>query len=225
MIISAHLDHLGVGGAIDGDSIYNGAMDNASGIASVLEIAKGLKQQRLKRSIVFLAATGEEGGLMGSKHFAAHPAIPAADIVANINLDMFLPIIPLKAVTVYGFDESDLGPEFAIVAAKHQIAAERDPEPQRNLFIRSDQYSFIRKGIPALSFKFHAKPGTPDAAIFKEWTSKRYHAPSDDLHQPVDAEAAVRFNSVMTDFIQHVANRDARPQWNRESFFQRYAPK
>lgn len=225
VVISAHLDHLGIGGAINGDGIYNGAMDNASGIASVIEVAKALasQKQKLKRTVIFLANTGEEGGLMGSKHFAAHPTVAGSEIVADINLDMYLPIIPLKAVTVFGMDESDLGTEFASVAAKFNVAAERDPEPQRNLFIRSDQYSFIRRGIPALTFKFHAKPGTPEAKIFGDWLTQRYHAPSDDLQQPVEAESAVQFNRLMTAFITQVANRDARPQWKQESFFRRYA--
>lgn len=223
IVISAHLDHLGKGGAINGDSIYNGAMDNASGIASVIELAKALSKQKLKRTIVFAAVTGEEGGLMGSKHYAAHPTVPASNIVADINLDMYLPIIPLKGITVYGMDESDLGPEFVNIAGKFKIPAERDPEPARNAFIRSDQYSFIRKGVPALTFKFHANPGTPEAKIMQEWRTSRYHAPSDDVQQPVDAEAAVQFNRIMTAFVTQVANRDARPQWKQESFFRRYA--
>jgi Zn-dependent M28 family amino/carboxypeptidase len=223
IVVSAHLDHLGIGGAIDGDKIYNGAMDNASGIASVIELAKVLAKQKLKRTVVFLAATGEEGGLMGSKHFANHPTVAAADIVADINLDMFLPIVPLKAVTVFGWDESDLGPEFAAIAAKFQVEAQRDPEPKRNLFIRSDQYSFIRRGVPAITFKFFAKPGTPEAKVMADWVAKRYHAPSDDLQQPVDAEAAVQFNRLITAFVTQIANREARPHWNKDSFFRRYS--
>ena len=223
VVISAHLDHLGVGGAIDGDTIYNGAMDNASGVSSVIEVAKALSKQKLKRTVVFLAVTGEEGGLMGSKHFALHPSMPATDIVANINLDMYLPLIPLKTLTVFGMDESDLGSEFAAIAAKHKVETVRDPEPKRNLFIRSDQYSFIRQGVPALTFKFSAAPNTPEGKVLTDWVSKRYHAPSDDLKQPVDTEAAAQFNRVVTEFITQIANRDARPQWKNESFFRRYA--
>ena len=223
VVISAHLDHLGIGGAINGDSTYNGAMDNASGVASVIEAARVLSKKKLKRTVLFIAATGEEGGLMGSRHFAAYPTIPAPDIVADINLDMFLPIIPLKAITVYGMDESDLGPEFAAVAAKFGVKAERDPQPARNIFIRSDQYSFIRRGIPALTFKFHAQPGSPESKVIADWLQQRYHAPSDDLQQPVDVEGAVQFNRIMTTFIQQIANRPARPHWTNDSFFRRYA--
>ena len=182
-----------------------------------------LSKKKLKRTVLFMAVTGEEGGLMGSKHFATYPTVPASDIVADINLDMFLPIIPLKSLTVFGMDESDLGPEFAAVAAKFGVKAERDPEPARNLFIRSDQYSFIRRGIPALTFKFYSQPGSPEDATMKAWLKQRYHAPSDDLQQPVDVEAAAQFNRIMTTFIEEVANRPARPQWKNESFFRRYA--
>jgi len=143
--------------------------------------------------------------------------------VADINLDMFLPIIPLKALTVYGMDESDLGSEFVAVAAKFNIRAERDPEPARNSFIRSDQYSFIRRGIPALTFKFYAQPGSPEDTVLRDWRRERYHAPSDDLQQPVDTEAAAQFNKVMTAFIEQVSNLPARPHWKQDSFFRRYA--
>lgn len=229
IVISAHLDHLGVGGAIAGDSIYNGAMDNASGIASILEIAQGMARKRImrKRSVIFAAVTGEEGGLMGSKHLAAHSfygdsgGVPKT--VADINLDMFLPIVPLKAITVYGMDESDLGAEFAAVAAKFQVKTERDPEPERRAFIRSDQYSFIRKGIPALTFKFHAPPGTPEGKIVANWRKERYHAPSDDLLQPVEVEDAVKFNRILAAFIEQLASQPERPQWKPDSFFRRYA--
>jgi hypothetical protein len=223
IVISAHLDHLGVGGAIKGDTIYNGAMDNASGVSSVIELARVLSQRKLKRTVVFAAVTGEEGGLMGSKTFATYPTVPGTTLVADINLDMYLPLVPLKALTVLGMDESDLGPAFAKVAAKFDVRAERDPEPARNLFIRSDQYSFIRRGVPSITFKFHAEPGSPEAKVMSDWLRERYHAPSDDLQQPVNVEAAVAFNRLMAAFIEDVANGQERPSWNKESFFRRYA--
>jgi Zn-dependent M28 family amino/carboxypeptidase len=182
-----------------------------------------LQGKRLKRSILFAAVTGEEGGLMGSKFFAAYPTVAAGSLVANVNLDMFLPLFALKTITVYGLDESDLGPEFAQVASRFGVGAERDPEPQRNGFIRSDQYSFIRRGIPALTFKFHAMPNTREGKITAEWRKNRYHAPSDDLEQPVDAEAAVKFNTILTAFTEQLANRSSRPAWTQKSFFRRYA--
>ena len=222
IVITAHLDHLGVGGKINGDSIYNGAMDNASGIASLIEVAKALSNKKLNRTVAFVAVTGEEGGLMGSKHFAAHPTVAPKDIIADINLDMFLPIVPLKAITVYGMDESSLGDDFAAIAEKFKVATKRDPQPARNLFIRSDQYSFVRRGIPSLAFKFHAEGGTPEDKIMAAWLRERYHAPSDDVQQPVEVESAVQFNRIITSFVEHTANRATRPEWKDSSFFRRY---
>jgi hypothetical protein len=222
VVMTAHLDHLGVGGAVKGDRIYNGAMDNASGIATLIEVAKAVSGKKLSRSVVFAAVTGEEGGLMGSKYFANHPTVAAGKMVANINVDMFLPVIALEALTVYGLDESDLGPLFSSIAQKSGVRVERDPEPHRNIFIRSDQYSFIRRGIPALTFKFHAKPGSPEEAVLKGWLKERYHAPSDDLQQPVNIPGAVKFNTIVAAFLEEVANRPARPSWKQESFFKRY---
>ncbi|MDZ4798220.1 MAG: M28 family metallopeptidase [Bryobacteraceae bacterium] len=226
VVYSAHLDHLGIGPAVPSDpadTIYNGAMDNASGIASMIEIAKGLRGRQLKRSIIFAAVTGEEGGLLGSKYFANRPTVPRGQLVADLNTDMFLPIIPLRAITVLGLDESDLGPEFAAVAKRFGLPAERDPEPARGRFTRSDQYSFIRNGVPSLAFKFHAEPNTPEGQILAKWTKERYHAPSDDLKQPVSIDGAVRFNEVMAAFLDDLAERPSRPKWNDSSFFKRFA--
>jgi Zn-dependent M28 family amino/carboxypeptidase len=151
--VSAHLDHLGVGEPINGDRIYNGAMDNASGIAAILEVAHTLHESGVKpaRSILFVAVTSEENGLLGSRYFAAHPTVPAGSIVANINTDMFLPLFPLKTLMVLGLDESDLGRDIRATAKELGLGVQADPEPQRNRFVRSDQYSFIRAGIPALA--------------------------------------------------------------------------
>ncbi len=226
IIYSAHVDHLGVGQAVatdPGDKIYNGAMDNASGIASMIEIAKSLKGKKLRRSVLFAAVTGEESGLLGSKYLANRPTVPARQIVADLNTDMFLPIIPLKGITVLGLEESDLGTLFVEMVGQYGVFAKPDPEPARNRFTRSDQYSFICNGIPSLAFKFHADLGTPENEVLAKWTKDRYHAPSDDLKQPVNIEGAVDFNRIMTAFLQTVADRDQRPMWKDTSFFKRFA--
>jgi Zn-dependent M28 family amino/carboxypeptidase len=225
VVLSAHLDHLGIGGEINGDRIYNGAMDNASGVASLIEIARNANalREHPKRSLLFVAVTGEEKGLLGSKYFAYHPTVPADQMVANINVDMFLPIIPLHSVVVYGLDESDLGDLSREVAAQKGIGIAADREPKRNLFVRSDQYNFIRHGVPALSFKFNAGPGTADEKTMKEWIRVRYHAPSDDTKQPVDIAAAARFNDYIMALMERVADRPERPQWKQSSFFRRFA--
>ena len=225
VVFGAHLDHLGVGAPINGDSIYNGAMDDGSGIASLIEIATIAKDEhlRLKRSLLFVAVTGEEKGLLGSEYFTAAPTVPMQNIVADINMDMYLPLFPLKYLQVMGLDESTLGADIRAICAREGITVQPDPEPNRNIFIRSDQYNYIRHGVPALTFKFGYLPGSPEEKAAKDWLRDRYHAPSDDLNQPVDKDAAARYNRVMLDLGARVANAAEKPHWNPDSFFRRFA--
>ena len=224
VVVSAHLDHLGVGEPINGDRIYNGAMDDASGDASLIEIARAMKDSAAKpeRSILFLSVTGEEKGELGSKYFAAHPTV-SGPIVADINMDMYLPLFALKYLEVQGLNESTLGDDIRAVAEQAGVQIQADKEPEHNRFIRSDQYSFIKKGVPALAFKFGYIPGTPEEKIFKAWYAERYHAPSDDVRQPVDLAAAARFNAILEQLTLRVANADQRPRWKPDSFFRRFA--
>jgi hypothetical protein len=225
VVMTSHLDHVGIGRAINGDSIYNGAMDDASGVASMIEIARMLKASgaTTKRSVMFVAVAAEEKGLLGSRYFAAHPTVPFAKIVANINLDMFLPLYPLKVIEVQGLAESSLGQSVRVAANSLGVEVQTDREPAQNRFIRSDQYSFIRSGIPALAFKFGYEFGSPDETTRLNWVRDRYHQPSDDLTQPVDLEAAAKFNRVIMTLLQRVADDAARPTWNADSFFKRFA--
>ncbi len=225
VVMSAHLDHLGIGEPINGDAIYNGAMDNASGIAAMLDVAAILKESGAKprRSILFAAVTGEEKGLLGSRYFADAPTVDRKSIVADINTDMFLPLYPLKRLTIYGLTESDLGDDASDVATSLGVSPEPDPEPKRNVFIRSDQYSFIRRGIPSIALKVGFAKGSPEAATQKRWLTERYHAPSDDLKQPVDRQAAGAFDALVAKLLERVANRDLRPRWKDSSFFKRFA--
>ena len=225
VVLSAHLDHLGIGQPINGDRIYNGAMDNAAGIASVLELAQALARapQRPRRSILFLAVTGEEKGLQGSKYFANHPTVPRKAIVADLNADMFLPIHALKTVRVFGLDESSLGEDMRAVCSALGVGIQPDPQPDRNIFIRSDQYSFIHQGIPSLFFGFGYEPGSPEEQLHKDWLKNRYHAPSDDLNQPVETAAAAQFNQILLALAERIANATQRPAWKSDSFFNRFA--
>jgi len=225
IVLSAHMDHVGVGEPINGDKIYNGAMDDASGVASDLEIARMLHQTnaKLRRSVLFLAVTGEEKGLQGSRYFAAHPTVSGKNIVADINMDMFLPLHSLYYLEVQGLAESTLGDDIRAVSQAAGVEVQADKEPQRNLFIRSDQYSFIRRGIPALAFKFGYLPGSPEEKLHKDWLRDRYHAPSDDLNQPVDKAAAAQFDRIILALTERVANANARPEWKSDSFFRRFA--
>jgi Zn-dependent M28 family amino/carboxypeptidase len=223
--MSAHIDHLGIGTPVNGDAIFNGAMDNAAGVASLLDIAAHLKETNAKpkRSILFVAVTGEEKGLLGSQYFAAHPTVPSGSMVADINIDEFLPLFPLKILTVYGLDESTLGDDIRAVARQAGVSIETDPEPARNIFIRSDQYSFVRHGIPALMPEFGALKGSPEEAALRKWNAERYHAVSDDLNQPVDKPAAGEFNQLVARLVERVANADTKPSWKPNSFFRRFA--
>ncbi len=226
VVLTAHLDHLGIGTPVSGDRIYNGAMDNASGVASLLETAEGMHDSgdRPKRSVIFLAVTGEEKGLLGSQFFAVHPTVPARSIVADINIDMFLPIVPLKVLTVEGLDESDLGPRLAAVAKTFGVAVQPDPFPERNYFIRSDQYSFIRRGVPSIDFEVGSTPGSPEAAAEEKWIREHYHSPSDDTSQPVDFACAATYDRIVRSLADEIADDLARPRWNATSFFRRFAP-
>lgn len=189
------------------------------------EIATLAKAEGLhpRRSILFVAVTAEEKGLLRSQYFTTSPTVPLKNIVADINMDMYLPLFPLKYLQVMGLEESTLGADIRAVCQKAGIIVQPDPEPNRNLFIRSDQYNFVRHGVPALTFKFGYLPGTPEQKLAKDWLRDRYHAPSDDLSQPVNKEAAARYNHIMLDLGMVVANADTKPHWNADSFFQRFA--
>jgi Zn-dependent M28 family amino/carboxypeptidase len=225
VLLSAHIDHLGIGAPINGDSIYNGAMDNGSGSALLLDIAAHLKAhpEKLRRSVLFVFVTAEEKGLLGSRYFAAHPTVDARSIVADINTDMFLPIVPLKTLMVLGIDESTLGARAAAIAGSVGVHAIRDPMPLRNIFIRSDQYSFVLHGVPSVMMSVWAQPGSPEEKVMETWLRTRYHAPSDDLNQPVDLQAAALYEEIVLRLLTETANAQARPRWDDDSFFRRYA--
>jgi Zn-dependent M28 family amino/carboxypeptidase len=224
VVLSAHIDHIGIGEPINGDRIYNGAMDNASGVAVLLDVAASLKQhpEKLKRSLLFVFVTGEEKGLLGSKYFAAHPTVDPKSMIADINVDMFRPLVPLKLLTVLGLAESDLGDVARQVAESNGVSIQPDPQPLRNIFVRSDQYSFIRHGVPALAMDI--APTTPEEKqIYADWLTHRYHAPSDDLNQPVDLAAAGKYEDIIRQMMIKIANDPQRPQWKADSFFRRFA--
>jgi Zn-dependent M28 family amino/carboxypeptidase len=218
--VSAHLDHLGVGAPINGDSIYNGAMDDASGVAAVLDIAHRLNTGTPpRRSVLFVIVTAEEKGLLGSQYFALRPTVPKGSIVADLNFDMPLPLWALKSVFIPGEGESSLGADARTVAAAQGLALAPDPLPDRNVFIRTDQFSFVREGIPALAFKFGFARDTPQFQIEHDWRANRYHAPSDDLDQPVMKDEAVKLDAYVAALALEVANADARPTWLASSIF------
>jgi Zn-dependent M28 family amino/carboxypeptidase len=225
VVVSAHLDHLGTSPTGTGDRIYNGAMDNASGVAAVLEAAARFHDaaERPARSLLFLTVTGEEHGELGSRYFVEHPTVPRAAIVANLNTDMFLPLFPLRQLMALGLDESNLSDDARAAARRLGIGVQADPEPGRNRFTRSDQYSFVRAGIPALGLKVGYDPESPEAEAVRTWMTNRYHGVSDDLSQPVNLEAAGLFVRALEELARHVADRPDRPAWNDRSVFKRLA--
>jgi Zn-dependent M28 family amino/carboxypeptidase len=225
VVLSAHLDHVGIGEPINGHRIYNGAMDDGSGSALILDMATSFKRNpdKLRRSILLLLVTGEEKGLLGSKYFAAHPTVAPKSIVADVNVDMFLPIVPLKLLTVLGLDDSDMGDRTREIAQSLGVRVQPDPEPLRNLFVRSDQYNFIRHGVPSVIMSVAPEPGSAEVKIFKDWLTQRYHAPSDDVDQPVDLAAAAKYEEIVRALLINIAHNDHRPEWKQNSFFRRYA--
>ena len=225
VVFTAHLDHLGIGKPINGDAIYNGAMDNASGIAAMLDVAAMLKETRHEAPPIGAVRRRDRRG-EGTARLEVlrqRPDGRSQGDRGRLNTDMFLPLFPLKKLTIYGMDESDLGADAAAAAESLGVEPQRDPEPKRNVFIRSDQYSFIRRGVPALALKVGFDKGSPEEQIQKKWLTERYHAPSDDVAQPVDKQAAGTFDVLVAKLLERVANRDARPRWKDSSFFKRFA--
>ncbi|GHA55322.1 M28 family peptidase [Pontibacter akesuensis] len=225
VVHSAHLDHVGIGRPIDGDSIYNGAHDNASGVASLLEIANVYSRldKKPKRSVLIVMVTAEEMGLLGSAYFAKHPTVPAAQIVADVNTDMPTLIAPLLAVVPLGAAHSSLEDEVKQASKYLGLDVEQDPEPDQNRFVRSDQYSFVTQGVPALHIKYGNKTADGKNNLdeqVKVWREKYYHKPQDGLENGIfDFEAAKKY--VQLNFlIGYLIAQDAeRPNWNEGDFF------
>lgn len=221
VVVSAHLDHVGVGPAVDGDTIYNGALDDGSGVATVLDIAQVLVSgPRPKRSVLFLVTTAEEPGLLGSSYFAKRPTVPRERLVANLNFDTLTPLWPLTSILAQGDLGSTLGDSARQVAARRGLTLVPDPLPNRNSFVRTDQFSFVRAGVPALSLKFGFTPGSEAFRIEHDWRANRYHAPSDDIAQPgVQPGQAIALDDYSIDLLRAIADAPSRPQWYPTSAF------
>ncbi|AJP73090.1 M28 family metallopeptidase [Sphingomonas hengshuiensis] len=219
VVLSAHLDHIGVGTAVKGDRIYNGAMDNAMGVSMILEVARTLQQsgKRLRRSILFAALAAEEKGLIGSDYFAHYPTVPAGALVADLNLDMPILTFPLQDLVVLGGERSSLGPVVEAAAAGEGLKVVPDPAPEEMFFVRSDHYSFVKAGIPAISVD--SGPGGAGDAAQKDFLANHYHKPSDDLNLPIDWASAAKFLRVNAAVARALADADQRPRWNKGDFF------
>jgi len=219
--LTAHLDHIGIGAEVSGDALYNGAQDNALGIAILLDTARqALRGSNRQRSLVFVATTAEEKGLLGANRFARAPTVPK--VIANINMDMPVMLVPTRDITPIGVEHSTLAPWVKQAAAEIGVDLSPDPAPEENVFVRSDQFAFIRQGIPSVYIDGGYKAvdaGVDGLARQKEFLRTHYHQPSDDLALPMiwsDAERLARINARVAELI---ANDAASPKWNDGDFF------
>ncbi|WP_343848067.1 M28 family peptidase [Algoriphagus jejuensis] len=224
VVHSAHLDHVGIGRAVNGDSIYNGAHDNASGVASLLEIARIYTKGKAKpkRSVLIVLVTAEEMGLIGSAYFASNPTVLKSAIVANVNTDMPTVIAPLLSIVPLGAEHSSIMNNVKFAADYLGLEVEGDPEPEQNRFVRSDQYSFVVNGIPALHIKYGNKtnvPGFDMDAFIKTWRAKYYHQSADGMDGIFDFGAAKTYVQLNFLISYSIAQTAARPEWNEGDLF------
>ncbi len=219
--MTAHLDHIGIHGKGE-DTLHNGAMDNASGVATMLEVAKAVAKDRPRRSVLFAALTGEEGGLIGSDYLARHP-VAKSDLVAVVNFDMPVLTYKFSDVVAFGAENSTMGPIVAEAAKKAGITMSPDPMPEEGLFTRSDHYRFVQQGVPAV-FMMTGFAGEGEKS-FRDFLKTHYHQPSDDLKLPFNWEAGALFAKVNYFTVLGLANGDERPKWYADSFFgKEFAP-
>ena len=222
LVYSAHTDHLGIGPAVNGDTIYNGAVDDASGASALIELARAFArlEKAPARSLIFLATTGEEAGLLGADYFAHVPTVPIGSIVADMNMDGASVFYTFK--DVIGDEHSTLGDTIARNAARLGLQVSPDPMPEQVGFVRADHYPFVRQGIPAVTISegLQAKDPKVDARKFiTNWIATRYHAPIDDMDQPLDLDAAIEYMQLNFLVGYEVAQDHGRPAWKRGDFF------
>ena len=219
VVLSAHLDAVGVDATKTGDQIGNGAMDNATGIATMLEVGRAFKEsgKRPLRSVLLLAVTAEEKGLVGADYFVRNPTVPKAAIAANVNLDMPILSYDFTDVVAFGAERSTIGAAARRAAARVGVKLSPDPLPEQGLFTRSDHYRFVEQGVPSVFLMTgHANGG---AAAWDRFLKERYHKPSDDMDQPLNFAAAAKFASVNYELARELADTPQRPRWNRGDFF------
>ena len=221
IVVSAHLDHLGISEPVNGDSVNNGAYDNASGTAMMLEVARAFASLKTppRRSMLFLSVTGEEKGLQGSDYFARNDAPDSLDVAGDVNLDMVLLLRPLTKVVAIGGEHTTLGPMVERAAKLAGLETMPDPLPAEVVFVRSDQFSFIKQGIPAI-FPVSGNDGTPEGASeVAHWRIEHYHSPNDDLSQPFDWPSGAKFTSMAFWTAWLAADSPQPPRWNPGDFF------
>ncbi|HYJ35834.1 MAG TPA: M20/M25/M40 family metallo-hydrolase, partial [Rhizomicrobium sp.] len=218
VVLSAHLDHIGVTPPVKGDAINNGALDNASGVATTLEVARLLRAAPTppKRSVLFLIDTAEEKGLIGADYFARNPTVPRAAITSDVDLDMPILTYDFTDVVAFGADRSSIGPAVKRAAAKLNVKLSPDPAPDEGIFTRSDHYRFVEQGIPAVFLATGYANGGEAATKF--FMKNHYHKPSDDLSQAIRYEVGAKFAKLNYEITRELTD-GARPSWNKGDFF------
>jgi Zn-dependent M28 family amino/carboxypeptidase len=225
VVYTAHVDHLGICPAVNGDNVCHGALDNASGTASLLEIARAFASmpKAPRRSLLFVFVTGEEMGLLGSDYFANFPTVPRSAIAANINIDGAPGLFySMKDVIVLGIEHSSLEQQVQSAAKRIGYSLSPDPMPEENFFIRSDQYSFVQQGVPAVDITDGMQsvdPKIDGMKLQKEWMVTKYHTPLDNMDQAFDYDSAARAAGVNFLVGYDVAQQDAAPTWDKGDFF------
>jgi hypothetical protein len=223
VVLSAHLDHLGIKDVANagptGDRIHNGALDNAAGVATLLEVARvaAAAPVKARRSMIFLATTAEEQGLIGADYYARHPTVPLAQIVGNVDLDMPLLLYPFTDVIAFGAEHSTIARFVAEAAAPMQIKLSPDPMPEQGVFTRSDHYQFVRQGVPAVFLATGMANG--GEKFWNEYLEGTYHSPRDDISQAIDWDAAARFSEVNYRITRAIADSDTPPLWYAGDYF------
>ncbi len=220
VVLSAHLDHIGTEAEGEGDRINNGAYDNASGVANLIETARAFsRSKRPARTILFAAVTGEEMGLLGSDYFARHPPMK---IVADVNLDMALALYPISDMIAFGAGHSSLGEVVAAATKEVGLTLSPDPFPQESLFVRSDHYCFVKQGIPAVMLSTGLKSADKKIdgqAVYMNWLRNVYHSPKDEFDQPFDWDSAARIARLNFVIATRVANAPTAPSFKPGDFF------
>lgn len=222
VLLIAHLDGYGFGTPVNGDNLYNGALDDAAYVATLITFADARQGRGFRRPVIFAAVTAEEKGLLGSRWLAAHPTPAAPTPVAVLNLDQLRPLYPFTILTTLALEDTTLGKAVREIAEPMGIEVRPDREPERNLLQRTDHWPFMQRGVPSVSFLFGFDYDTDAHAKYKDWYENRYHAPMDDMSTPIDFGAQAKFHQFYFALTEAVANADAKPAWLPNS---RYRPK
>lgn len=227
VVLMGHLDHLGLKkDAKPGeDAVYNGALDNAAGVATMLEAAREFVDsgKPARRSVMFIANTGEEFGLLGASYFSTHPTVPADQIVGLVDLDMPLLLYDFTDVVAFGSEHSTTARAVAAAGASMKVSVSPDPMPQETLFVRSDHYPFVQRGVPAVFLMTGYANGGQQA--WQKFLAGTYHSVKDDLGQPIRWEAGARFAELNYRIARNMADADQRPMWYAGDYFgETFAP-